>query len=105
MSEIEVPEIRITKNPDFKMIYANGVFGGLTPIEGRITFYVDRLFPRIINELGAMATEYLERELQVEVKMSPGHFISIYQWMKGHIERMEKQGVIQKEIKKEEEES
>ena len=41
-----------------------------------------------------MATEYLERELQVEVKMSPGQFVSIFQWMKSWIERLEKEGIL-----------
>jgi len=97
MSERKV-DIKITRSPDFKLIYTNGVFGSLNPMEGRITFYVDRLIPKVTEEpLGGMATDYIERELQVEVKMSPSQFLSIAQWMQNHIERMKKEGILVKE--------
>jgi hypothetical protein len=99
----EKTEIRITKSPDFKLVYSNGVFGGLSPVEGRMSFYVDRITPKLVEDLpGQMKTDYVERELQVEVHMSPQQFISTFYWMKHHIERMKKAGIFvdKKEIPK-----
>lgn len=96
-------KVEVTKSPDFRLVYANGVFGSLTALEGRITFYADRLIPEITED-GGMKTSYVERELQVEVKMSPQQFLSISRWMRSHIERMEKEGVLaikEKEVKEE----
>ncbi|GAG60748.1 unnamed protein product [marine sediment metagenome] len=73
--EIEVradsdkPVYIITKHPDFRMIYANGVFGSLTPLEGRIIFFADRLMPKIDQETKIMSTNHVEREQQIEIKM------------------------------------
>jgi len=99
-------KITITKSPDFKLLYANGVFGGLAPLEGRMIFYVDRLIPKIVEDVpGQLTTGSVERELQVEVHMSPQQFVSISRWMQAHIERMLKEGVLSiKEAKTKEEE-
>ena len=94
-------KVTITKSPDFRLVYANGVFGGLSLQEGRITFYADRLIPKIAEDVpGGLRTGYVERELQVEVKMSPQQFLSISRWMQGHIKRLEKQGVLRIDKKK-----
>lgn len=94
MSERKIG-VTVTKSPDFRLAYANGVFGGLTPIEGRMTFYVDRLIPEMAEDVpDKMQTSYVERELQVEIHMSPQQFISVSRWMRGHIERMVKEGVL-----------
>jgi len=87
-TESKRPEHRITKSPDYKMIYVNGLFGNVTPLEGRMTFFADRLIPKIIDEIGSMRTDYIERELQIEVKMSPTEFVVIYNWMKGWVEKL-----------------
>ena len=89
------PEIKITKSPDFKMLYATGIFGGLNPLEGRMLFFVDRLTPKIVDDaMGQMKTDFVEREFQVEVHMSPGVFIGTYKWMEDHIKRMKEQGIL-----------
>jgi len=82
------PEYRITKSPDFRMIYVNGAFGSVNPHEGRITFYADRLFPKVIDDKGSMSTDYIERELQIETKMSPSEFLMLYKWMETHVEKL-----------------
>jgi len=97
MSESKI-EIKITKSPDFKLVYTNGVFGGLSPLEGRMVFYADRLIPQIV-EGEKMQTGSIERELQVEVKMSPQQFISISRWMEVHINRLKKEGTLKIEEK------
>lgn len=92
--------LKITRSPEFKLIYTNGAFGGLSPLEGRIIFYVDRLVPKVDeNSPGQMKTDYVERELQAEIHMSPQIFVSLYNWMQNHIQQMEKEGVL---VKKEE---
>lgn len=89
---------KIVKSPDYKAIYTTGVFGSLTPLEGRIIFYLDRLIPRIKDEPpGDMETGEIERELLVEVHMSPAEWISISNWMQDHIKRLKEQGVLVKE--------
>lgn len=89
-------KVTITKNPDFKLLYADGVFGSLTPLEGFMIFYVDRHTPKMIEgpPEGRMETDLVERELQVEIHMSPQEFVSMSNWMRSHIEKMKKQGVI-----------
>lgn len=100
MSKEKVP-ITITKSPDFRLMYSNGVFGGLTPLEGRIIFYVDRIVPTVAEDRpGGLKTGSIERELQVEVHMSPQEFISISAWMESHIESLKKQGVIVRKERK-----
>jgi len=98
--EKERPVIKpkIVKSPDYKAIYTTGVFGSLTPLEGRMIFYLDRLIPRIKDEPpGDMETGEIERELLVEVHMSPQEWISISSWMQGHIKRLKEEGVLIKE--------
>jgi len=66
-------------------------------MEGHMIFYVDRLIPKIAEDApGQLITESIERELQIEVHMSPQQFISMYNWMAHHIQRMEKEGVLVK---------
>ena len=87
-------DVKVTRSPDFKIMYSSGLFGNLNPIEGRMTFYADRLIPKFAEDVpGQMKTDCIERELQVEVHMSPQQFVSVYYWMKNQIERMEKQGI------------
>jgi len=89
---VKVPRFEQVKSPDFKSIYATGVFGGVDPNEGRIVFYVDHLEPRIREDPpGAMETEKVVRELLVEVHMSPQQFKSIAQWATDHISNLEQQ--------------
>jgi len=92
--------IRVTKSPDYKVFYATGIFGGLSPREGRMIFHLDRLVPRMKEEpLGGMETGEVERELQVEVHLSMATFLDMYVWIKGHVERMEKKGILKLEEK------
>ena len=88
MSE-DIP-IEDAQSPDYRYVYATGAFGGITPIDAKIIFYLDRLVPRTLNEgeeKGRQITGKIIRELQVEVHMSPQEFIEIYKWMGKHIDR------------------
>jgi hypothetical protein len=87
--------IKVTKSSDYKPLYATGVFGGLSALEGRILFFIDRPVPRAKESpVGAMETAEIERELQVEMHMSSAAFLNMYHWMKGHVERLEKLGLV-----------
>lgn len=95
-AEKRVP-IRITKSAEYKVFYATGIFGGLGAREGRMVFHLDRPIPRMKDEpFGTMETAEIERELQVEVHLSTAAFLDMYMWVKGHVERMEKLGVLTK---------
>ena len=83
--------IVITESPGHRPVYASGVFGGLDPHDGRIVFFLDRIKPKMKGEpKGAMTLEKIERELQVEVHMSPSQFASVAKWMMGHVQHFEK---------------
>lgn len=83
--------IVITESKDFRPIFASGVFGGLDPNDGRIMFFLDRIKPRMKKDpKGAMQLEKVNRELQVEVHMSPSQFASVARWMMEHVHRFEK---------------
>jgi len=83
---------RIEEAESFRMIYVENVFGSLDPGGGRMIFYVDRRKPRIVDEpVGALETDEIVHELQVELRMSPASFKSIAEWMAQHVEGAEKQ--------------
>lgn len=85
------PKIEISERPDYKAIYASGVFGGLDPNGGRIVFFLDRIKPKMKNKpRGAMELENINRELQIEIQLSPPQFLSVAKWMGEHAQRFEK---------------
>ena len=89
------PKITLTKGSDYKVVYVTGAFGGLNPVEGRIIFYLDRIVPKIKPEpTGAMEMGEIERELQIEIHMSPATWISIAEWMQEHINRLKEKGIL-----------
>lgn len=85
------PRIVVTENRDYKVVYAGGVFGGLDPNDARMIFFLDRLKPGIKpTSKGAMSLDRVERELQVEVHMSPHQFLAVAKWMSDHAENFGK---------------
>lgn len=83
--------IEISESQDYRAVYASGVFGGLDPNDGRIVFFLDRIMPKIKSEpKGAMELEKINRELQIEVHMSPSQFASVAKWMTEHVHLFEK---------------
>ncbi|MGA2785724.1 MAG: hypothetical protein ABSF09_13610 [Candidatus Bathyarchaeia archaeon] len=91
------PPVKVTKSADYKTVYATGIFGGINPLEGRIIFYLDRPMPKIKDApYGNMETSEIERELQVEVHMPTGLFLQMFEWMKNHVDRLEKAGALVK---------
>lgn len=86
--KVALPEFEYTKCPEYRYVYATGVFGGLDPVGGRIIFYLDRPEPEMTKE-GTQRTKKIIRELQVEVHVSPGEFKAIWEWMGKHIKQLE----------------
>lgn len=85
------PRIEITESPDFKAVYVSGVFGGLDPNDGRIIFFLDRIKPKMKKgRKGVMVLDKVNRELQVEVRMSPNQFMSVTKWMHEHARKFGK---------------
>jgi len=92
------PKIDIVKHPEFRVIYASGFFGTVNALEGQIKFYLDIAEPRIKagGKPGEMELDKITRELEVEIRMSPVNFVAMCDWMKTHIDRLEKAGILEK---------
>jgi hypothetical protein len=93
----------MSKNRDFRIISATGVFGGVNPVEGQMIFYADRLEPKS-DRLGKLSLDYINRESQVEVHVPLAVFKSIAEWMMNHIkeyEQREKQQIKSVELDRE----
>jgi hypothetical protein len=89
--KIKGARIEISEGQNYRAVYASGVFGGLDPHDGRIVFFLDRIMPKMRSEpKGAMELEKINRELQVEVHMSPSQFASVAKWMTEHVHLFEK---------------
>lgn len=88
-------KISIVRSPDYKTIYSSGVFGSVSPAEGRMIFYLDRPIP-IMKDTpqGAMEVGEFERELQIEIRMSLPQWITIADWMQRHISELKKKGIL-----------
>jgi hypothetical protein len=88
---VVTPKFEDTKSADFRYVSASGVFGGLDPTDGRIIFFLDRLEPETTNEPtpGSQKIKKVNRELQVEVHMSPAAFKTTAAWMVNHIKTYE----------------
>jgi len=82
------PEIKMNKSPDYRIVSATGVFGGVNPSGGRVIFFIDRFEP-VSDRSGKLSLESINRELQVEVHLSPATFKTIAEWMTKHIKEFE----------------
>lgn len=79
----------MTNSPDFKITYASGVFGGLHGSEGTMIFFLDRPTPTMIDGKD-MEMSHIQRELQMELHLPYDVFMTVYNWMKEHIDRVNK---------------
>ena len=85
------PPFEVTKHPEFKSWYVTGAFGGVSPLDARMILYLDRLEPEVVpgGTPGQMRVNRINRELQVELHMTPVEFKSLSQWMAQHVQRFE----------------
>jgi len=86
------PPFETTKAEHFRYVYSSGVYGGVTPKDAHLIFYIDRLEPESLpGQPGRMRTAKVNQELQVEVHMSPVEFKSVAGFMAGRIKLYEDQ--------------
>jgi len=80
-----------SRSPDYKAIYTTGVFGGLTPDDARIIFFLDRIQTETLNEPipGDQRIGKIIREALIEVHMTPTQFKRIALWMQRNIQSYE----------------
>ena len=83
------PTFRYEEADYFRLVYGHHIYGGLTPQEGRIIFYVDRLKPG--GNTPDFPLKEIVREAQVEVHMPPTAFKALAEWATRHVERIEKE--------------
>lgn len=89
MSE-ELPKIKIVESPDFKIIYATGLWGALDSEECCIILFIDRGIPKISEDDNSMNFDYVERQLQAEIHIPYQTFLKISDWAKDQIESVKK---------------
>ncbi|MGH2638607.1 MAG: hypothetical protein ACRDF4_04915 [Rhabdochlamydiaceae bacterium] len=88
---LRVPEFDVKFAPDYKILYVSGAFGGVDPIDGKLFLYLDRIIPRIKEggQLGEMeAANKIERDVLVELRMSPETFKALAKWMQQAAEKL-----------------
>ena len=85
------PPFEISEHPEFKSWYVTGAFGGISPTDARMILYLDRLEPEVVSggTPGQMRITKINRELQVELHMSPVEFKVLAQWMARHVQQFE----------------
>src|SRR3989337_36623 len=93
----KIPRIETSTHPEFRVVHINEFFGGVSPIEGRITFYTDILEPKMKTDgqPGEMEVDRINRERQIDIRMSVMDFVRLAGWMNSHIKRLEEQGILQ----------
>ncbi len=101
----KVPDFEVEKSEDYKQTNVDGVFGYMNPKGAKMMIYTEKPIPAINprGKPGSMTLDKIQRELQVELHMSPVQFKSLFQWMKKHLEKYEdKYGEIEVNVEKEE---
>ncbi|MEM1623542.1 MAG: DUF3467 domain-containing protein [Sulfolobales archaeon] len=67
---MSLPRFELRKAEDYKTLHASGAIVTLNPNEATIIFFVEKPIPKV-NPDGSMTIETVERELLVEIKLSP----------------------------------
>lgn len=69
------PPFEDTQSAHFRYVFASGTFTGLSPNNGGIMFYLDRLVPGTTTRPpGGFEVRKIARERQVEVYLSPTQY-------------------------------
>ncbi|MFX0174098.1 MAG: DUF3467 domain-containing protein [Candidatus Hodarchaeota archaeon] len=80
---------RMIKFDDLPTFAISGFFGGINPNEGHISFFQDRLIPKISQTPGQIVLDTVEHNFVANVKMSPAVFKRLTTWMMEHVNRYE----------------
>lgn len=88
-NEETIKKFETIRDPDFKVIFVDGVAGELNPDCGTLTFFYDQ--PDLeTNPQGVMSVEKLIRHLAIDIKLSPEKWVLIARWMAKHADYYEK---------------
>jgi hypothetical protein len=78
----------------FQIVQIDGAFGGLNPINGRMTLYFDapeiEMGPSVEGQQPEMVTTKVKRIFVLEARMSPETFKSLATWMTNNVTEYEK---------------
>lgn len=78
------------KSPNYREIYSTGVFGGLSPDDAKLIFFLDKVETKTLSEpLGQQKITKFVREALVEVHMTPTQWKRIALWMMESVTRYE----------------
>jgi len=101
VSSLAKPPLKVTlsKHPEFKVIHVNGALIAAKADEGFMKFFLDILEPKIGAGGKKIEVDFINREFQVEVRMSTIVFLQIAQQMEHHIKQLEKKGILKREKK------
>ena len=88
--ESGMDRVRTEKSPDFKMFYATSVFGNMTPVDCRITFYVEDIIVKDEQENSEeVEVEGVRRLVQAQVFMSPYSATLMARWLSQQVQEYE----------------
>ncbi len=84
-----LPRFEIKRSGDYRTLHASGAIVALNPNEATIIFFVEKPIPRV-NPDGSMVIEAVERELLVEIKLSPVGMKSLAMALLNNVQSFEK---------------
>jgi len=85
---LPIPRIETKKADNYRVIHSTGALGVLNPNEGSLIFFIDKIIPRT-NPDGSMTIDSIERELLIEIKMSPLQFKALAYYMMNRVKEFE----------------
>lgn len=85
------PSYAFSNDPQFRTAYVTGAYGMVDPNGGQIVFYLDSIEPKVEEKTGEMSIGGIRRDQIIDIRMSPGQFISIAKWMMNQAEAYKEQ--------------
>ncbi len=87
----EILPLTTENSPNFSVIHADGVFGGISIDQGTawIQFFQDIPCPEVVSPNGKMVVTKVRRELLIDIRMSTHTFKEVAKWMNDTISKVE----------------
>lgn len=86
---MSLPRFELRRAEDYRTLHASGAIVTLNPNEATIIFFVEKPVPKV-NPDGSMVIETVERELLVELKLSPVGMKSLTLALLNNLQNFEK---------------
>jgi hypothetical protein len=83
-----LPKVVTEKSPDFKEIFADGVYTWANTGAGTLIFFKDTFDPTITQE-GQLNVKSIHRVFTVEVRMPRELYKNLIEWMSGQLKNVE----------------